>query len=690
VILPIDHLPAAGALATRPESSSILYEISMALSEETTRPGADRDLAPETDVLLAGRYRLGPPIGSGSTGVVHRAEDLMFSRQVAVRLVPAALARDDETLARIEGRLHSNAHMLRDDVRALNDLIDVIDLGRADDGRIFVVTDLLPSCESLADVLAREGPLPWRRLRKLAVRACQIIHLSHEHGVVRQDLQTRNLYPVRDKSDAAVLRIYSPGLGVAFGEQLWSCLDADEALQLARYAAPEQISGGQIDRRTDVYALGVILYEALTGQVPFPDPRSSYVLASHLLSRPPPFPPDCRRRGVTPELEAIVMRALAKAPDDRWPDVKALANAMAAIEFGPSEKSGVLEAADVSDLTELLEPAPSATTMRIDRRRLSGKPGLGPLPHAPGDVDPSASTSEMAWREILEAAESAVGAVVSRREPAGVPASSPALSRDDVTAPEDSAPTIPFGDAEHSAPQWPVHAPATAVAVARPRRAVPWVVAAGLALVTAGGVSYALRPPPRPATVMLTPAAPTTPTARRADSPRAAAPVAASVPIATPIADSTPTPASPPATHPADSTPTPASPSVTNPAPADPTPIPANSVAADPTPTSSTTPTAIPTPAPPTPESGAAPAPADAAAGSPPAPTATHDPSEPTEPRASTPKRPEAVPEPVRKPRKRERTAEPIPPPRKAAPGSSLPDRTGHELPDPAAAQPAP
>jgi hypothetical protein len=621
----------------------------MALSEETARM-LDRDLAPETDALLAGRYRLGARIGSGSTGVVYRAEDVMFSRPVAVRLVPAALARDDETLARIEGRLHSNAHMLRDDVRALNDLIDVIDLGRADDGRIFVVTDLLPATESLADLLAREGPLPWRRLRRLAVRACQIIHLSHEHGVVRQDLQTRNLYPVRDKSDAAVLRIYSPGLGVAFGERLWSCLDAEETLQLARYAAPEQISGGQIDRRTDVYALGVILYEALTGQVPFADPRSSYVIASHLLSRPPPFPPDVRRRDVTPELEAIVMRALAKAPDDRWPDVKALANAMAAIEFGPSEKSGVLEAADVGDLTELLEPAPSATTMRIDRRRLSGKPGLGlgPGPAPVAEVDPSASTSEMAWREILEAAESAVGAVVARREPE---ARGPSMSQSDVTTPDDSAPTIPFGAADHSAPRWPVPAPVNPPALARRRRVAPWAVAAALALVTAGGVSYLLRPGARSV-------APPAAAARRTDPPRASAPVAMPA-------------ASPPATPP---------PTVPEPAPSPPTPA---SAVVPPT----------PTPAPPEP------APVEPAAGSPPiAPT---DPAEPPVPAAVPTAVPTAAPppaakrvdpasEPTKKPRKRERTAEPTPPPRKVAPGTALPDRSGDELPDPAAAQPAP
>lgn len=502
----------------------------MGAIEAIERAGrSDTSMTAETGVILAGRYRLSERIGSGSSGEVYRADDLAFARAVALRLLTPALSREADVIDRLQARLHRAARMLRDDVRSLSDIVDVIDLGRTDDGRVFVVTELLPGA-SLAAALADEGPVPWRRLRSLMVRACQIVHLSHEHGLVRQDLQTRHLYPVRDKSQPGTLRIYSPGLGVAFGQRLWSCLDLEEWRMLARYAAPEQISGGEIDRRTDVYALGVILYECLTGRPPFADPRPAYVLAAHLLTPVPPFPLGARARGVPPELERIVLRALAKAPEDRWPTVKALANAMAALELGLSDASGVLEVGELG----AAEPATSVTTMRVDSARLSGRPGLAPVPGhdestaIPGDIDPTQSESELAWREILEAAEEAVGAVASAAEARGSAATVPfpgnmsessgaqivpfapdpppraaarlvavppasALPVADDEEDEEPAPPEPVAMAERSAMRWPIE-PAPASTLAPRRSAERWALAAALALVTAAGVTYALRP----------------------------------------------------------------------------------------------------------------------------------------------------------------------------------------------------
>lgn len=619
--------------------------------------GADGTLTSEAGEILAGRYRLGAKLGSGSTGIVYRADDLMFNRAVAVRFLTPTLSREEDAEGRLESRLHRGTRMLRDDVRALSDIVDIIDLGRTEGGQIFVVTELL-SGESLADVLAREGTLPWRVLRPIIVRACQIVHLSHEHGLVRQDLQTRNLYPIRDKNKSGVVRIFSPGLGVAFGARLWSGLDPAESLALARYAAPEQISNGPVDRRTDVYALGVILYECLTGQVPFTDPRPAHVLAAQLLSAPPPFPPEVRRRGVPAELEGIVLRALAKGPEDRWPTVMALANAMAAIEFGKCDASGVLETDDLTDMTDLLEPAPSSTTMRIDRTRLSGKPGLArtPAPEPAAPIDPAASTSEMAWREILEAAESAVGAIVVRAEERGDPSpSSSAITRSGDTAPDDSTPTLPFAAAEHSAPRWPHPEPAPTATLAPRRRARTWAVAASLAVVTAAGVAYTLRPTAPP--TALTAARPTRPPAST-PAPVAAPPPAlerapTTKPVTTAIATETAPP--PPAPVPQDTRST-----ATVPPPPAPTALAPTAAPVEPPPVSAEP---VADPPPPVEPVAAPPAPAKPAV----------TPPKPASKPAPRPRKPEPAP-----------TSAP-PPPRKAAPGAALPDRSDHDLPDPGA-----
>ena len=330
--------------------------------------------APTAEVpsaLIADRYRLIARLHAGTGGVLYRAEDIAFARPVALRLLTPTLSRDESVLERLQSRLKTSASMAREDIEASGDILDLTDLGRAENGQVFVVTELLTG-DNLATLIARDGPMPWQAARPLMVRACQILHLSHQHGLLRLDLQTRHLFPVRDKTQASTLKILSPGIGDVFGDSLWSSLDPVSAAKQLRYAAPEQLTGGQVDARTDVYALGIIMYELLCGHVPFSDPRPAYVCARHLLEPPPSFP--LRVLAATPrEVVGIVGRALAKAPADRWPTMRAFANAMAAIDFGPCDASGVLEVG----AAQLPPPTPSGSSpsMRID-------PAAG---HAPSD-----------------------------------------------------------------------------------------------------------------------------------------------------------------------------------------------------------------------------------------------------------------------------------------------------------------
>lgn len=405
---------------------------------------ASAPAAEGSSALIADRYRLIARLHAGTGGVLYRAEDIAFARPVALRMLTPALSRDETVLERLQARLKTSTSMARDDVEASGDILDLIDLGRAENGQVFVVTELLTG-DNLATLIARDGPMPWQSARPLMVRACQILHLSHQHGLLRLDLQTRHLFPVRDKTQTSTLKILSPGIGDVFGDSLWSNLDPASAARQLRYAAPEQLTGGHVDARTDVYALGIIMYELLCGHVPFSDPRPAYVCARHLLEQPPPFPVRVLAK-VPREVVGIVGRALAKAPADRWPTMRAFANAMAAIDFGPCDVSGTLEVgaaqlpptASGSSPSMRIDPAaghaPSpavlprtlpplrdafsvASTERssearaIDERAqayerwFKGSQELG--------TPVTGSSSEMAWEEILAAAEEAVAAVAS-------------------------------------------------------------------------------------------------------------------------------------------------------------------------------------------------------------------------------------------------------------------------------------
>ncbi len=404
--------------------------------------------ASESTALIADRYRLIARIHTGTGGVLYRAEDIAFARPVALRLLTPALSRDEAVLERLQSRLKVSASMARDDVEASGDILDLTDLGRAENGQVFVVTELLTG-DNLATLIAREGPMPWPALRPLMVRACQILHLSHQHGLLRLDLQTRHLFPVRDKNQTSTLKILSPGIGDVFGDSLWSNLDPVSAARQLRYAAPEQLTGGHVDARTDVYALGIIMYELLCGHVPFPDGRPAYVCARHLLEQPPPFPALVLAT-IPREVVGIVGRALAKAPADRWPTMRALANAMAAIDFGPCDASGVLEVGAVAPTPPT--PSGSSPSMRIDPAA-GHAPSPVVLPRtlpplrdglmaatvtservvsaesraideraqayerwfkgSPEAIPAAGSSSQMAWDEILAAAEEAVAAVAN-------------------------------------------------------------------------------------------------------------------------------------------------------------------------------------------------------------------------------------------------------------------------------------
>jgi len=429
------------------QSHERLHRVDRQEPEDRHAPRADADaertsltVTGEHDAPIAQRYRLLARMHAGSAGILYRAEDLAFSREVALRLLTPALSRDEAVLARLQARLEASTAMAREDIGASGDIVDVLDLGRADGDLVFVVTEFVAG-ESLAAQLAREGPLRWPVLRPLMVRACQILHLSHQHGLLRLDLQTRHLFPVRDKTSQRTLKILSPGIGDVFGDSLWASLDPSAAASHLRYAAPEQLTGGTLDARTDVYALGVIMFELLCGRVPFPDTRPAYVCARHLLEAPPPFPASIRA-GLPEAVVGIVARALAKQPEDRWPTMRALANAMAAIDFGPCDASGVLDVVDV----EVPHPTTSSTSMRIDPAAgHAPSPAVRPrtMPplrdafvadaeqgSTPGRASATAATgrwftmpenlpssgtssSSLAWDEILAAAEVAVAAVAA-------------------------------------------------------------------------------------------------------------------------------------------------------------------------------------------------------------------------------------------------------------------------------------
>ncbi len=259
--------------------------------------------------LLGGRYRLGRMLGEGAMGQVFEAEHVDIGRRVAIKVLHRAYANTEAAVerfrreARAATRIHHKA------------IVEVLDFGTTDDGRCYYVMELL-SGAALADVIDAEAPLNLDRAIGLTQQMCQALEAAHDAGVIHRDLKPANILITHDDQGAEVVKILD------FGIAKWvdTSLGGQPKITFGsvgtpRYMAPEQATGQAVDRRSDIYAIAVILYEMLTGKTPFGDGLPQELLARKL-QRPPQdivqYRPD-----LPSGLAATIMAALDKEPDRR-------------------------------------------------------------------------------------------------------------------------------------------------------------------------------------------------------------------------------------------------------------------------------------------------------------------------------------------------------------------------------------
>jgi serine/threonine protein kinase len=257
--------------------------------------------------LIAGRYEVERPLGHGAMAVVDLARDTQLDRDVAVKRLAENLARDDGLRARFLREARLAARLAHPNV------VRVYDVGE-DGGRPFIAMEYVDG-ETLGELLARRGPLPADEVAELGVQACRGLAAAHEGGLVHRDVKPQNLLLGHD----GVLKLGD--FGVAFGIEGTRLTTAGTVLGTAAYLAPEQARGEEVTAAADVYALGAVLYELLTGR----PPRRVETLAD--LAEPVEIRPP---EGAPGALSAIVMRCLAADPEERPASAAELARELAA------------------------------------------------------------------------------------------------------------------------------------------------------------------------------------------------------------------------------------------------------------------------------------------------------------------------------------------------------------------------
>ena len=310
--------------------------------------------------LVAGRYRLGPVIGRGAMGVVHRAHDERLGRDVAVKFLRNDLAAHESVRDRFEREAMSAARLLHPNV------VTVFDSGE-EDGEPHIIMECLPG-RTLADEL-REGPQTVERTREMAIEVLSALSAAHELGIVHRDIKPANLLITEHGS-------FKVGdFGIAKSVDGLDQTETGEILGTAAYLAPERIEGQAATSRSDLYSLGVVMYEALTGAKPFVgDNPAAIAYAVHDCD---PVPVRDLRPDADPDLVAVVERAMARNPDERFDSADAMAEALepaptSALPRGVPNGDVVLEGeTGVLTPTDVMEvrSSPTTTVVRPARRR---------------------------------------------------------------------------------------------------------------------------------------------------------------------------------------------------------------------------------------------------------------------------------------------------------------------------------
>lgn len=266
-------------------------------------------MKPGEGVALGARYRLVSRIAVGGMGEVWVAHDESLARDVAVKVLREEFAGDEGFLERFRTEARNCAQLSHPNIAQLYDYGE-------QDGSAFLVMELILG-EPLSDLLDREPVLPTRRLLPILAETARALHAAHVAGVVHRDVKPGNILLSR----TGRVKITDFGISTATGRIPMT--DSGMVMGTAQYLSPEQAIGKAATPASDIYSLGIVAYEALAGNRPFTGPTAVDIAVAHVNTPVPPLPPD-----VDPELAALVMRMLAKDPEERPRSAASLARVL--------------------------------------------------------------------------------------------------------------------------------------------------------------------------------------------------------------------------------------------------------------------------------------------------------------------------------------------------------------------------
>jgi len=296
------------------------------------------------DTLFDGRYRIQRKLGAGGMADVYLAEDQELGRRVAIKILNGRHANDDQFIERFRREAKNAA--------ALNhpNIVSIYDRGNAED-TYYIAMEYLDG-KTLKELIVGRGKAPVNVAIEYARQILSALRFAHRHGIVHRDIKPHN---VLVDSEGRV-KVTDFGIARAGTSQM---TETGSIVGTAQYLSPEQARGGEVDQRSDLYSLGVVLYELLTGKTPFEGDTPVEIAMKHLSNAPKP--PSKLRPDIPEELDMVVLRALAKDPDDRYQSADEMEADLERVARGAP-----VAAATVDSATQVLQRVPPPTPSASD------------------------------------------------------------------------------------------------------------------------------------------------------------------------------------------------------------------------------------------------------------------------------------------------------------------------------------
>jgi len=287
--------------------------------------GAPPEILPP-GTRLSKHYVIETLIGDGGMAQVYRGEHETIARPVAIKVLSAGFSRTPSVVVRFLQEARASSKVRHENV------VEITDFGETDDGRPFMVMEFLEG-EDLSATLRREGALPWERVRPMLIQILAALQAAHDQRVIHRDVKPENIFRIKRMGNEDFLKVFDFGIAKVLkgsNDPTKPLTLEGEVMGTPTYMSPEQCTGERVDARSDLYSVGIVAYEMITGFTPFESLEPARIMHAHVYEDVPDMAAASPGVMVEARVETVIRRALEKDRDERFSSAREMADALLA------------------------------------------------------------------------------------------------------------------------------------------------------------------------------------------------------------------------------------------------------------------------------------------------------------------------------------------------------------------------